>query len=199
MRFIANIIFFLVFSTFVFAENENETEKGVWMPWLLDESGNTVFIAPTLPALYVFPKLVFKNKKQEQFYWRTVRDVKVTLPYAKLISRMLSDTEAKLKTMPPQEQKKYLKQYEKELFGKYEKEMRKMTRSQGKMLIRLIDRECNRNAYDLIKMYRGSITAFFWQGIGRFFGLNLKTEYDSGNQDNQIIERVIILVESGAL
>ncbi|MDR1698763.1 MAG: DUF4294 domain-containing protein [Prevotellaceae bacterium] len=199
MRFIANIICFVIFSTLVFAENNNkETAEGVWMAHFIDESGNTVYLAPMLPAVYVFPKLVFKNKKEEKFYWKTVRDVKVTLPYAKLISRLLFDTEQHLKTLTPEEQKKYLKKYEKEIFRKYEKDLRRMTRSQGQMLIRLIDRECDRRAYDLVKTYRGSTRAFFWQGIGRIFGLNLKTDYDGDDRD-KIIERVIILVESGGL
>ena len=198
MRFIANIICFLFFSTIVFAENQEETTQGAWMAFFIDDNGNTVFIAPTLPAVYVFPPLVFKNQREEQFYWRTVRDVKITLPYAKLIARMLYDTEQHLKTLSPQEQKRYLKEYEEQLFKQYERDLRRMTRSQGRMLIRLIDRETDRRAYDLIKLYRGSTTAFFWQGIGRIFGMNLKTEYDSEDRD-QIIERVIILVESGAL
>ncbi len=198
MRLAANILFFVISTIFIFAENKEEMTEGVWLTHFIDDRGNTVYIAPTLPAVYVFPKLIFKNKKEEKFYWKTVRDVKVVLPYAKIVGRTLFETERYLQTLTPEEQKKYLKKFEKELFGKYEKDLRRMTRSQGKMLIRLIDRECDRRAYDLIRTYRGKTTAFFWQGIGRIFGLNLKVDYDGEDRD-KIIERVIILVEAGML
>jgi hypothetical protein len=198
MRFIIHILCLLCFPAALLAETTETETGGAWLSWVIEENGDTTYIAPTLPAVYVFPKLVFKNKKAEKFYWRTVRDVKLTLPYAKLIARMLYDTEQHLKTLSEKEQKKYLKKYEKELLGKYDKDVRRMTRSQGRLLIRLIERECDRNAYELIKLYRGGFTAFFWQGIGRIFGMNLKTEFED-NEEDKIIERIITLVESGAL
>jgi hypothetical protein len=96
------------------------------------------------------------------------------------------------------ERKKYLAHYEKEIFKRYEPELRKLTINQGRLLLKLIDRECNSTSYDLIKSYRGSVSAFFWQGIARIFGSNLKSEYDASGND-RIVERVILLVEAGQL
>jgi len=73
-----------------------------------------------------------------------------------------------------------------------------MNINQGKMLLKLIDRECNQSPYELIKAYRGSLTAFFWQGVARIFGSNLKAEYD-GNDRDKIVERIIILVEENRI
>lgn len=73
-----------------------------------------------------------------------------------------------------------------------------MTINQGKLLVRVIDRECNQTAYSIIKLYKGSLTAWFWQGVAQLFGSNLKAEYDVQNKD-RIIERVITLVEAGQL
>ena len=81
---------------------------------------------------------------------------------------------------------------------KYEPDLRKMTFSQGKMLIKLINRETSYTSYDLIKMYRGSFAASFWQGIAKIFGADLKLDYD-GKDREKIIERVILLVEAGQL
>lgn len=160
--------------------------------------GDTVYLA-FLRDIYIFPPNKFKNKKQEEFYWRTVRDVKKALPYAKIVGSELMRVNSLLEQIPnPKERKKYLAQYEKDVFSKYEKDLRKLTLNQGRLLLKLIDRQCNSTSYDLIKSYRGSITAFFWQGIARIFGSNLKSEYDAAGND-KIVERVILLVEAGQL
>lgn len=164
----------------------------------LVEGNDTVFLA-FLRDIYVFPKMKYKNKKQEEFYWRTVRDVKKALPYAKIVSTELIRVNTLLKDIEKDsDRNKYLAKYEKEIFKKYEPELRKFTLNQGRLLLKLIDRECNSTSYDLIKSYRGSVSAFFWQGIARLFGSNLKSEYDAKGNDN-IVERVILLVEAGQL
>lgn len=152
-----------------------------------------------LRDIYVYPQLKFRNKKQEQFYWRTVRDVKRALPYAKLVSSELVRVNILIsKVEKEKDRKKYLAQYEKEVFNRYEKELRKLTINQGRLLLKLIDRETSSTSYDLIKSYRGNVSAFFWQGMARLFGSNLKSEYDAQGND-RIVERVIVLVEAGQL
>ncbi|MEA4935732.1 MAG: DUF4294 domain-containing protein [Paludibacter sp.] len=169
--------------------------QGVWM----QVDGNDTIYLAFLKDIYVYPKLKFNSKKQEEFYWRTVRDVKKALPYAKIVSSELNRVNLLISKMPKQsDQKKYLAKYEKEVFNKYEPDLRKLSFNQGRLLLKLIDRECNSTSYDLIKTYRGSVSAFFWQGVARIFGSNLKSEYDASGND-KIIERVIILVESGQL
>ena len=160
--------------------------------------GDTISYIP-LRDVYCFPEMRFKNKRQEDFYWKTVRDVKKTLPYARLAGKLMAETDRQLKEIDDEkERQQFLKQKEKELFAEFEGDLRKMTISQGKILIRLIDRECERTAYDIIKVYRGNFTAAFWQGIARIFGSSLKAEYDVADKD-KIIERVILLVEAGQL
>ena len=84
------------------------------------------------------------------------------------------------------------------MFNQFEKDLKKLTVSQGKMLVKLIDRECNKTTYEIIKNYKGNFSAFLWQGVAKIFGSNLKAEYDGSDKD-KIIERVIILVEAGQL
>ena len=161
--------------------------------------GDTIFYA-TLRDVWIFPKsALYKNKKEEQFFWRTVRDVKRTLPYAKILSKELYIVNQNLSNLPNnKERKKYINKFEKEVFAKYEKDLRKMTINQGKMLIKLVDRECDKTSYELVKAYKGSIVAGFWQGVAKIFGSNLKSEYDATDKD-KVIERIILLVESGQL
>lgn len=162
-------------------------------------NGTDTVLLAFIHDIYVFPKQRFKNKAQEQFFWRTVRDVKKTLPFAKLVASEMTQTNMKLAKLPNDKQRKaYLNQFEKEVFKKYEADLKKMTINQGKLLLKLIDRECEQSSYDLIKIYRGNLSAFFWQGVARVFGTNLKDNYDASDKD-KIIERVILLVEAGQL
>lgn len=163
------------------------------------EGNDTIFLA-TIRDVYVYAPLVFKNKKEERFYWKTVRDVKRTLPYAKLVSSEVIATNQHLVSLPDDKaRKEYMDKFEKELFKKYEGDLKKMTFSQGKMLIKLIDRECDQTSYNLIKIYRGNFSAVFWQGIAKIFGADLKSTYSTTKEEDRIIERVITLVESGQL
>lgn len=98
------------------------------------------------------------------------------------------------------EKKKFMEKKEEELVNTYKPILKKLTFSQGKMLIKLVDRECDQTSYALIKQFRGGFRAFFWQGFARMFGANLKSEYDAMTDDrDKIVERVIILVEAGQL
>ena len=162
------------------------------------QDGDTLYMA-YLHEVWIYPPLKFKNKKQEKFYWRTVRDVKKCLPYAKSITQDMAYADEQLAQLPDQKaRKKWWRAYEKQLFKKYEKDFRGMYASQGKMLMKLLDRETNKTSYDLIKQYKSKSTADFWQFIAKLFKNDLKDEYDATDKD-RIIERVINLVEAGQL
>jgi len=159
---------------------------------------DTMYIA-FLHDVYVYPPLQFKNKRQEKFYWRTVRDVRKTLPYAKLITADMAQADAELaKLATDKERRNWWRQYERYLFKKYEKDFRNMYASQGRMLMLLMDRESDKTSYELIRQYKGKASADFWQFIAKLFKNDLKEEYDAADKD-RIIERVITLVEAGQL
>ena len=165
----------------------------------LQVKDNDTFYLAHMHDIWVYPKMVFKNKKQERFYWKTVRDVKKTLPFAKLLTKEMEYADQQLAKIPDKKmRKKWWKQHEKYLFKKYEQEFRKMTASQGQMLMKLMDRESDRTSYDIIKHYRGKASANFWQFIAKLFKNDLKEEYDALDKD-RIVERVINLVEAGQL
>ena len=158
--------------------------------------GDTVFV---LPTVYAFPPMKFKNKREEKFYWRTVRDVKKVLPYSKLISTLVQEVNDTLMRIPTKKERdRYMRQWEKTTYRKYYKEFTHMTLNQGKLLIRLVDRECQTSSYELIRAYRGSFSAGFYQMFAKLFGAALKSKFGTGRND-KIIERIIILVEAGQL
>ncbi|MDR1591477.1 MAG: DUF4294 domain-containing protein [Prevotellaceae bacterium] len=158
---------------------------------------NDTFPFVVLKPVYVFAKRHFKNKKEEQFYWRTVRDVKRVLPLAHYIRQVVVQTNDTLMTMPgKRERDRYMKGFEKSIFKQNEAEFSKLTLNQGKLLIRLVDREFNVSSYELIKAYRGRFTAGFWQLFAKLLGADLKDSFGSKEQD-AIIEQIIRMVEDG--
>lgn len=163
------------------------------------ETGDTVIMVNIRPVVCL-PEYKFKNKKDEKFYWKTVRDVKKTLPYAKMVRAALIETYEYAQTLPEEQRSAHFKQMEKDIFNEYKPVLKEFTYSQAKMLILLIDRECNQNSHHIIKAFLGGFRAGFWQSFGRMFGLNLKKEYEpEKNEKDRIIERVCVLVESGML
>jgi hypothetical protein len=162
------------------------------------ENGDTMYMA-WLHDLWVYPPMKFKNRKQEKFYWKTVRDVKKCLPYAKMITREMAYADTELAKLPDDKaRRKWWKSFEKQLYKKYESDFRGMYASQGMMLMKLMDRETNKTSYELIRQYRGKASANFWQFVAKLFKNDLKEEYDASDKD-RITERVINLVEAGQL
>ena len=148
-----------------------------------------------LQEIIIFPQKHFKNKYQQEKYNKLVRDVKRTLPYAKMVYETLIETYEYMETLPDEKARRlHLKQIEKDLFKEYKPELKKLTLSQGKLLIKLIDRECNQSSYSLLKAYLGSFRAGFWNLFAGMFGASLKTEYDPNGKDSTT-EQVVILVE----
>ena len=163
------------------------------------ETGDTVIMID-IRTVYCLPEYKFKNKKDEKFYWKTVRDVKLTLPYAKMVRAALIETYEYIQTIPEEKRSAHLKQMEKDIFNEYKPVLKDFTYSQAKMLILLIDRECNQNSHHIIKAFLGGFRAGFWQTFGKMFGLNLKEDYEPEKKEkDRIIERVCVLVESGML
>ena len=166
----------------------------------IDEAGDTILVIH-LHEISCFKPLKFKNKKQEDFYWRTVRDVRKTLPYAKLISETLIETYEYIETFPTKKEREaYLKRMEKDLFAQYKPVMKKFTRNQARTLVKLIQRETNQSGYDIVKAFLGAFRAGFWQGFGKLFGVSLKGEYNPSKDDKDaIIERIATGIEQGWL
>lgn len=135
-------------------------------------------------------------------YWkyeRLVYNVKKVYPYALIVRDKFKEVNDTLEKLPDEKEKRrYIKDVERQVFREYEDDIREMTISQGRILIRLIDRETNITSYNLIRDYKGRISASFWQGIARLFGTNLKEGYDPFG-DDFLIENIISEIDSGRL
>ncbi|MDR2388280.1 MAG: DUF4294 domain-containing protein [Tannerellaceae bacterium] len=162
------------------------------------DKGDTIAMIH-LREVIIYPELRFKNKRERQNYDKLVRDVKRTLPYAKMVYHTLIETYEYMETLPNDKaREKHLKRMEKELFQEYKPELKRLTLSQGKLLIKLIDRECNQSSYNILRAYLGSFRAGFWNIFAGVFGASLKSEYDPKGKD-ALTERVVVMVERGLI
>lgn len=152
-----------------------------------------------LSNVYVYPPVELKTSKQQKAYSRLVRNVKKVLPIAKECNAIIIETYEYLQTLPDKRAKdEHMKKVEKDIYQSYKPRMKKLTYSQGKLLIKLINRECNSSAYDIMKAFLGPIRSGFWQAFAWTFGASLKKEYDAEGTD-RLTERVVLLVEAGQL
>ena len=152
-----------------------------------------------LKEVVVYPPLKFKNDKERLEYDKLVRDVKRTLPYAKLVFNTLIETYEYIETLPDDKAKDaHLKRMEKELFRDYKPELKKLTLTQGRLLLKLIDRECHQSSFQLVNAFLGPFRARFWNLFATMLGANMKTEYDPKGKD-AMTERVVQLVERGLI
>ncbi len=166
---------------------QNVKRDGVSMPEV-DIKAVTI-IAPPSPS----------NRSEYRRYERLVYNIKRVYPYAYMVRIKLGKVNEDLKNIKSErDRKEYIKNVEKDVFADYEGDMRQLTITQGRLLIKLIDRETQNTSYDLIKQYRGWFSAAFWQGIARIFGTNLKDEYDPWGEDI-LIELIIGEIEAGRL
>jgi hypothetical protein len=162
-------------------------------------SKNDTMPVLTLNDIYVYPPQVFKNFSEEEKYRKLIRDVKRTLPYAKIVYSTLIETYEYIMTLPSEkEREEHLKRMEKDLYAEYVPILKKMSISQGKLLIKLIDRECNQSSYDLIKAFLGPFRAGFWNFFAGVFGASLKTSWEPEGKD-AATERIVELVEMGVI
>ena len=152
-----------------------------------------------MPELPVYKPLVFKSEKERRKYSRLVYNVKRVLPLAKKVNLMLQETYETLETLPTKEAKDaHIKAVERELKKQYTPEMKKLTLTQGKLLLKLVDRECNQSSYEIVKAFLGPARAVFYQIFAWTFKASLKKGYDPNGEDAQI-ERIVRQIEVGQL
>lgn len=196
--YIAILAGIFIISGNIHAQAQSTTEKKQIMLNLCVYEGDTIPWIQ-LRTVYIYKPLKLKNNKQRKAYNKLVRNVKKTLPIAKEINHIIIETYEYMEKLPDEKaRKKHIKAVEESLKEQYTPRMKKLTFSQGKLLIKLVDRECNQSSYELVKAFMGPFKASFYQTFASLFGASLKKEYDPEN-DDAMVERVVVLVENGQL
>ncbi|WP_298114251.1 DUF4294 domain-containing protein [uncultured Bacteroides sp.] len=173
-------------------------EKRIFLTPMCVYQGDTIPYVK-LPTVYIFKPLKFKNKRAEAKYYKLIRDVKKTLPIAKEINGIIIETYEFLQTLPNEKARsRHIKAVEKGLKEQYTPRMKKLTFAQGKLLIKLVDRENNQTSFQLVRAFMGPFKAGFYQAFAALFGASLKKQYDPTGED-ALVERIVLMVESGQL
>ena len=206
VRFIIVLSFGLLCAMQCAAQNADVSDAdkaGVLEPMVkvgkvLDEGGDSIQYVE-VGNVYVYPEPVFKNAKQRAVYNRLVSNVKKVLPIAKEVNRIIIETYEYLQTLPDKKARDaHMKLVEKSIRKEYTPRMKKLSYQQGKLLIKLVYRECNSSSYQLIQAFLGPIRAGFYQAFAALFGASLTKKYDPNGID-RLTERVVLMVESGQI
>ncbi len=174
--------------------------NGMYLVQTMIVDGDTIPVV-TLRTASISDQRKARSKRYQRKYTKLYNNVIKTYPYAAVAGQLIQAynenlTELKTET----ERKAYMDKCEEELKAEFEGDMRKMTVSQGRVLIKLVDRETGKTSYDLIRQMRSGFTAFMWQGVAKFFGTNLKDNYDpDGNENDALIEEIVVMIESGQI
>lgn len=200
-----NIVIFIVFlfsgSLNSFAQQQPSQagrEKTVYLTPMCIYEGDTIPYV-NLPNVYIFKPLKFKNKRDMNSYYKLIRDVKKVLPISKEINRAIIETYEYMTTLPNDKaRQRHMKEVEKSLKEQYTPRMKKLSFAQGKLLIKLVDRQSNSTSYELVKAFMGPFKAGFYQTFAALFGASLKKQYNPAG-DDAMTERVILMVENGQL
>lgn len=161
-------------------------------------NGDTIPVIP-LKEVNVYAFKIIKNKREARRFGRLVRNVKKVYPYAKIAGiKLRKYNEILLETENEHDRRKIMKKVEKEIKEEFGEDLKKLNFSQGKILIKLIDRETNNSSFTLLQELRGKFTAFFYQAFARLFGYNLKIRYHPEKEDRNI-EMIVKMIESGMI
>jgi hypothetical protein len=189
-----------LFIVFFFLVNRSFSQE----PWpviseaIIDENGDTLAVI-LLPEFVKFAPPQFKNAFQQRRYDRLVRNVKIAYPYAKLAGIRLIEYESELTSLSTEKERRDLmRRAEDQIRDEFEDDLKKLTFSQGWILLKLIDRETGHTSYDLVSEFRGKFRAFFWQAFARLFGFDLRITYDPDDADKDI-EYIVRMIEAGAI
>lgn len=162
------------------------------------EDGDTILVIELQPVDFIAPR-EFTSRREARRYNRLVRNVKTVYPYAQLAGVMFREYLNELEQYDSERQRReFTREAEKNVRNTFEEDLKRLTFSQGLILLKLIDRETQHTSYDILKDFRGTFSAVFWQSFGRLFGFNLRTKYDPQGED-EMIEEIVQLIEAGII
>ena len=177
--------------------SEQPQTIGFKVSYFVTDEGDTIPVV-NLQPINVIENRIFASKREERKWSRLKRDVAKVYPYSKIAGKKLKEYNDMMTGKSEKEQKRILKVAEADIKKQFEGDIRNMTINQGRILIKLIDRETGNTSFTLVKDLRGSFQAFFWQSIARIFGTNLKSAFDpKKDPEDKMIEEIIHTIEDG--
>jgi hypothetical protein len=191
-RIVVIIVSFFIFQVPNCLAQQTVVIDGLSIPGIRTVDGEPI-ANWVIPEIVVFPKRTFKTKRDYRQYQKIIRNIKIVYPYARVAKNKLKEmNEELLQLKTKREKQEFINRSEKEIRDEFEKQLINLTVSQGKLLIKLIDRETGKTSYELVKELKGNFSAGFWQAVARIFGSNLKSEFDAEGEDKMVNELIIL-------
>jgi len=199
--------FFIVFITILFGNVYSANAQNTQQPTHNNMYRYVIISNDTVPIIDLPVCVIgkygkrpkFKSRRKQKRYNHLERRVKKVYPYAQLAAAKLKEYEGELALLHTEkERRKVMEKVEDALKDEYGKELKNLTISQGKVLLKLIDRQTGRTSYELVKQMRGSFSVAMWQGFARLFGQNLKSQYNANGEDKWI-EFIVKRIELGII
>lgn len=168
-------------------------DRGIWYQTATIENGDSIAV------VHILPVRKYARKKDMRRYAKLIRAVKKVYPIAQEAKREMALMEEELRRLPSKKDRElYTKGIQKMIIKKYTPVLKRMTVYEGRVLLKLIDRETEYTAFEIVKEFRGGFVAGFWQAMARLFGNNLKLEYDPDGSD-KMLEQIVVYYEAGLL
>ena len=168
-------------------------DHGIWYQTATIENGDSIAV------VHILPVRKYARKKDMRRYAKLIRAVKKVYPIAQEAKREMALMEEELRRLPSKKDRElYTKGIQKMIIKKYTPVLKRMTVYEGRVLLKLIDRETEYTAFEIVKEFRGGFVAGFWQAMARLFGNNLKLEYDPDGSD-RMLEQIVVYYEAGLL
>jgi hypothetical protein len=165
---------------------------------VIQKNGDTV-LTSNIKEVVIYPKPKFSSKRDMRRYERLIRNVLKVYPYAKMAGEKYRIVSAHLLTLKTEKEKRaYINEVETEIKDKYEDDLKELTITQGRILLKLIDRETSETSYEILEDYKSTFSAIFWQTLARIFGHNLKAKFDPLGED-KLLNEIVIQIENGQL
>ncbi|MCX6257639.1 MAG: DUF4294 domain-containing protein [Bacteroidia bacterium] len=199
MRARALHITFLLIISFLYTSGQKTIQVGnrsITYDYI-ENNGDTI-INFYIREVIVFP-VKTGTKKEAREYQKLVRNIKKVYPYAKLAKiKLIQINDTLLTKHTEHERKLYIKKVDRMLQDQFGDDLKKLTITQGRLLLKLIDRETGNTSYEIVKELRGTFSAFFWQSLALLFGTNMKSKYDPAGED-KLIEQIIVQIDNGQI
>jgi len=197
LKFSLTIILFIITAGFAHCQNPDSLARDN-IQFKIEEDGDTLFYS-VMEDIFIFPEFKPSTKAEKRRYDRLIINIKKAYPYAKMAGDEYKAVSEHLLTLTTdKERRQFINEIEKKLMDEYEEELKKLTITQGRILLKLIDREIGETSYDILKDLKGTFTAVFWQTLARIFGNNLKSEFDPEGED-KLMNEIVIQIENGQL
>jgi hypothetical protein len=192
------LVFFLTISSLVKAQDTINLIGDHELYLVIQKNGDTV-LTSNIKEVVIHPKPKFSSRRDMRKYQRLIHNVLKVYPYAKMAGAKYRIVSAHLLTLKTdKERRDYINEVEAEIKDKYEDDLKELTITQGRILLKLIDRETGETSYEILKDYKNSFSAIFWQALARIFGHNLKSEFDPQGED-KLLNEILIQIENGQI